>query len=214
MLNSCFSIFLGTVFHSLISRELLISRTHIKNIFWKSMMRSFRWLEINCFNIFRFIAEVSTNFQKMHNFGWFFKKRKLDKWRHFFHLLFELCLYSFLYLIIAKIHFHGVLLSSILICRIPEFRDVSCEMRILPRSIQKIYTLRNVKNQVLLFLSCWGTKFVACPWMLFYIGLKLRIWNFTPIFPTMQFSLVATFILYFRLSVWLEIYILNFFLSF
>ena len=86
------------------------------------MMRSFRWIEINCFNILRFIAEVSTNFQKMHNFGRFFKKRKLDKWCHLFHLLFELCLwYSFLYLIIAKIHFHGILHSSILICKIPEF---------------------------------------------------------------------------------------------
>ena len=114
----------------------------------------------------------------------------------------------------CQIHFMGSSFHPFWSAKYLNFTDVSCEMRILPRSIQKIYTLRNVKNQVLLFLSCWGTKFVACPWMLFYIGLKLRIWNFTPIFPTMQFSLVATFILYFRLSVWLEIYILNFFLSF
>ena len=50
------------------------------------------------------------------------EKKKLDKWRHFFHLLFELCLwYSFLYLKIVKVHFHGVLLSSILVCKIPKF---------------------------------------------------------------------------------------------
>ena len=35
------------------------------------MMRSFRWIEINYFNIFRFLAEVSTNLQKMHYFGKF-----------------------------------------------------------------------------------------------------------------------------------------------
>ena len=28
-------------------------------------MRSFRWIEINFFNRFRFVAEVSTNFQKV-----------------------------------------------------------------------------------------------------------------------------------------------------
>ena len=77
----------------------------------------------NCFNRFRFLAEVSTNLQKMHYFGQLKKeKRKLDKWPHFFHLLFEVCLwYSFLYLKIVKIYFHAVLLSSILVCKISEF---------------------------------------------------------------------------------------------
>ena len=35
------------------------------------------------------------------------------------------------------------------------FRGVSCEIRILSRSIQETYTLRKVKSQVLLFLSSW-----------------------------------------------------------
>ena len=49
-----------------------VARTPIKNtIFWKSMMRSFRWIEINGFNRFRFLAEASTNVQKMHYFGQF-----------------------------------------------------------------------------------------------------------------------------------------------
>ena len=35
------------------------------------------------------------------------------------------------------------------------FGGVSCKIRILSRSIQETYTLRKVKNQVLLFLSSW-----------------------------------------------------------
>ena len=34
-------------------------------------MRSFRWLEMNCVNIFKLLAEVSTNLQKMHYFEQF-----------------------------------------------------------------------------------------------------------------------------------------------
>ena len=106
-----------------------IARTpKINIIFWSSMMRSFSWIEINCFNRFRFSAEVSTDSEKMLYFGQFkehnsFKKRKLDKWHHFFIYFFSsTCLwYSFLYLKIVKIHFHGVLLSSILVWKIPEF---------------------------------------------------------------------------------------------
>ena len=123
MLNFCWvSTFFDILFFNIC--KLLISRTPIKDtIFWKSMMRSFRWIEINCFNRFRFLAEVSTNLQKMHYFGQLKKeKRKLDKWPHFFHLLFEVCWwYSFLYLKIVKIYFHAVLLSSILVCKISEF---------------------------------------------------------------------------------------------
>ena len=74
-------------------------------IFWRSMMRPFRWISMNCFNRFRFLAEVSTNLHKMHYF-----------------VQFKLCLwYSFLYLKNVKIHFHGSPLCSILVCKIPEF---------------------------------------------------------------------------------------------
>ena len=81
-------------------------------------------------NRFRFLAEVSTNLQKMpyfqqfkdHNSGG--KKNKLDKWPHFFHLIFELCLwYSFSNLKNIKICFHGVPpLQSILVCKVTEFQ--------------------------------------------------------------------------------------------
>ena len=88
-----------------ISHEILMSRTSIK----------------------RFLAEVSTNVQKM---NYFENLRTIIKGRNkeirqmtpFFHLPFELCLwYSFLYLKIAKIHFHGVFLLQILVWKIPEF---------------------------------------------------------------------------------------------
>ena len=113
------------IFHSLISPWTLIK----SSIFCKSIMRSLRWIEINSFNRFRFLAEVSTNLQKMHYFGQFKdhnsgrKKTKLDKWHHFFiFFLNSNCLWhSFLYLKIVKIHSHGVLLSFILVCNITEF---------------------------------------------------------------------------------------------
>ena len=45
-----------------------VAQTPIKHtIFWKSMMRSFRWIWINCFNRLKFLAEFSTNFQNMHS---------------------------------------------------------------------------------------------------------------------------------------------------
>ena len=85
------------------------------------------------------------------------------------------------------------------------FGDVSYEIRILSRSIQKTYTLRKVKNRGLLFLLSWEPKLsenqnyliswstFACSRMLFCIGLKLSFWSFKPTFLRMQFSLVATF---------------------
>ena len=93
------------------------------------------------------------------------------------------------------------------------FGGVSCEIRILTHSTQETYTLRKVKNQVLLFLFSWepnlSVSWSTCSRMLFCLGLKLRFWNFKPVFLWMQFSLAATFFLYFWLSAWVEIYILK-----
>ena len=56
-----------------------VAQTTIKHtVFWKSMMRSFRWKWINCFNRFRFLAEVSTNLKTMHYF-WQFKDHNSGK---------------------------------------------------------------------------------------------------------------------------------------
>ena len=68
----------------------------------------------------------------------------------------ELCLwYSFLYLKIVKIHLYRVPLWSIMVSEIPEFWNWKFWDRIMSRSIQETHALRNVKNQVLLFLSSW-----------------------------------------------------------
>ena len=70
---------------------------------------------------------------------------------------------------------------------------VSCEIRILSRLIQETYSLRKVKNQVLLFLSSWKPdlsdliSIFACSRMLFSVGLKVKFSNFKPIFFRMQF---------------------------
>ena len=103
--------------------------TPIKNtIFWKSMTRSFRSIEINCFNIFMFLAEVSTNLQKctiLGNLRTITQERKMEirQMTPFFSSTFWglTVWYSFLYLKIAKIHFNGVVLSSVLVCKVPEF---------------------------------------------------------------------------------------------
>ena len=46
-----------------------IPMNHI--IFWKSVMRPFRWIHVNCFNRLRCLAEVSTKLQKMYFLGHF-----------------------------------------------------------------------------------------------------------------------------------------------
>ena len=39
------------------------------NIFWKTVIKTFRSIYVNCLNTLRFLAEVSTKLQKMHFFG-------------------------------------------------------------------------------------------------------------------------------------------------
>ena len=129
--------------------------------------------------------------------------------------------YSFLYLKIAKIHFHGVILSSVLVCKVPEFwRRKLWDQNFVSFDSGNIHIKESEKPGFFFFfrveneisLISWST--FACSRMLFCIGLKLRFWNFKPIFLRMQFSLVATFFLYFWLSVWVGIFILNFLMSF
>ena len=129
--------------------------------------------------------------------------------------------YSFLYLKIAKIHFNGVVLSSVLVCKVPEFWRCklwdqnfvsfdSGNIHIKESEKPGFFFFFRVENEI--SLISWST--FACSRMLFCIGLKLRFWNFKPILLRMQFSLVATFFLYFWLSVWVEIFFLNFLMSF
>ena len=166
------------IFYSLISRELLIFRTPIKNtIFWKSMTRLFRWIEINCFNISRFLTEVSTNLQKMHYFGQFkdhnLEKKKVNLTNDpivFFCFLSSNCLwYSLLYLKIVKIHFHGVLFSSILVCKIPEFRRCKLwNQNFVSLDSRKIY-IKESENPSFTFSFELRFKFVWSHGLLFFV---------------------------------------------
>ena len=84
------------------------------------------------------------------------KKRRLDKWPHFFHLLFELQLSVIFIFVFEK----SQNLSS---WRAPfgpfwsakylNFGGETCEITILSCLIQETYTLRKLKNQILLFQS-------------------------------------------------------------
>ena len=50
----------------------MVAQTPINHIiFWKTVIRTFRFIYVNCFNRLRFLAEVSTKLQKMHFFGQF-----------------------------------------------------------------------------------------------------------------------------------------------
>ena len=68
LLNFCWvSIFFDILIANI---SWTVAQTPINHIiFWKSVMRTFRCIYVNCFNRLRFLAEVSTKLQKMHFFG-------------------------------------------------------------------------------------------------------------------------------------------------
>ena len=85
------------------------------------------------------------------------EKKKLDKWLYFFCLLFELCLwYHFCIGKFSKIIFMGGTFGPFWCAKNMNFGGESFEIRVLSCSIQEIYKLRKVKNQVLFFLSSWA----------------------------------------------------------
>ena len=98
------------------------------------------------------------------------------------------------------------------------FGGVSCEIRILPCSIDEAYTLRKVKNQILLFLS-WEPNLsdLMAYFCLFQNAIlhrvEARVLNFQAIFLRMQFWLVATFFSLFFIICLVEICILNILMS-
>ena len=70
LLNFCWvSIFFDILIANI---SWTVAQTPINySIFWKSVMRTFRCIYVNCFNRLRFLAEVSTKLQKMHFFRQF-----------------------------------------------------------------------------------------------------------------------------------------------
>ena len=85
------------------------------------------------------------------------EKRKLDKWPHFFFIQFlsSNCLWYFCIRKLSKFSFMGPSFRPFRSAKYLNFGGVSCEIRILSRLFPVAYTLRKVKNQVLLFLSSW-----------------------------------------------------------
>ena len=65
LLNFCWvSIFFDIL---IINISWMVAQTSINHtIFWKSVVRTFRCMHVNCFNRLRFLAEVNTILQKMH----------------------------------------------------------------------------------------------------------------------------------------------------
>ena len=130
---------------------------------------------------------------------------KLDKWPHFSSTFWALtvCDIQFCIWKLPKFIFMGPSFCPFWPVKYLNFGSVSCEIRILSRSIQETYTLRKLKTRFYFFFRVENQIFLmslfsfACSRMLFCIGLKLRFWNFNLIFLRMQFSLVATFFLYF-----------------
>ena len=72
-------------------------------IFSKSVMRTFRCIYVNNFNRLRFLAEISTKFQKMHFLGQITDRNSNDQ---IFSSTFSVLLVTFLYLKKFKIYFH------------------------------------------------------------------------------------------------------------
>ena len=86
-----------TVFFDTLNANIswTVAQTPIRHIiFWKTVIKTFRSIYVNCFNTLRFLAEASTKFQKVHFFGQFKDRNSGRK--------------------------HGNL-WSILVCKIPQF---------------------------------------------------------------------------------------------
>ena len=101
------------------------------------------------------------------------------------------------------------------------FGGGSRDIRILSHLIQGIYILRKVKNQVLFFLSSWEPNLsdLMVYFCLFQNAilhsvearvLKILSWFFSEC----SFHWLWHFFIYFWLSVWVDICILNFLMSF
>ena len=92
LLNFCwvrivFDILIGNI-------SWTVSQTPINHIiFWKTVIKTFKSIYVNCFNRLRFLAEVSTKLQKMHfldNLRTITQKGSMENRQMipFFHLLF------------------------------------------------------------------------------------------------------------------------------
>ena len=108
-------------------RKKKVPQTPINHvIFWKSVMRTFRCIYVNCFNRLRFLAEVSSKFKKILFFGEF--KDHNSGTKHINQTIDPIFFMDFFGLAVCNIHFcvsffHVVSfpLWSILVCKISQF---------------------------------------------------------------------------------------------
>ena len=86
------------------------------------------------------------------------RKKEIRQWTPFLTSNFWVLTVCYIHLCIWKLPkfiFMGSSFCPFWPAKYLNFGGVSCETRILPRSIQKTYTLSKVKNQVLFFRSSW-----------------------------------------------------------
>ena len=107
-----------------------VARTPINHtIFWKSIMRTFRCIYINCFNRFRFLAKVSTKLWKctfLENLRTITQEGNMEtkQMTLFSSSTFSaltLCSIHFCFWKCSKFIFMWSTLWSILVCKIPQF---------------------------------------------------------------------------------------------
>ena len=116
-------------------------------------------MDINIFNRFRFLAEVSTNLPKIHYFGQFKdhiwkEKSKLDKWPYFFIFVLSSKLFfiiSFIFENCQNSFSLGPPFDPFWSAKHLNIGGESLDIRILSCSIQETYRLRKVKIRFYFF---------------------------------------------------------------
>ena len=124
-----------------------VSHCIINNtIFWKCIMRSFRWMYANCFNRLGFSAEVSTKLQKKMHFFRQFKghnsSRKYENWTNkpmisqiggqsplWRDIIWETTLHSFYMQHFYKQHHTENWFEKIAVSRIKELKEKHCKWK-------------------------------------------------------------------------------------
>ena len=121
-----------TVFSDILIAKIswTVAQTPIRYIiFWKTVIKTFRSIYVNCFNTLRFLAEASTKLQKMHfldNLRTIIQERNTETRK-----MIPSFLSTFSALTVCNIHFYiwkwskfiflWSPLWSILVCKIPQF---------------------------------------------------------------------------------------------
>ena len=144
--------------------QTLISETVNRSIITNTISRKcatspFRWIYVNCFNILRFLAEVSTKLQKMHFLdnlrtiilGGKIETRQMTPFIPSAFSALIVCGIHFWIWKYSKFVFMSSPLWSILVCKIPQFLAKSHRFGQLIILFQKVDTLRLLKICILFF---------------------------------------------------------------